>query len=371
MKKLLPFLIVLVVLLALMAVMKSMKPVIEKKAEEVVIPMVQTIQLKPQDYLIPIISEGIVKPKAIVNLTAEVSGKITKISDAFANSGSFKKGDLLIQIDPSDFQLAITKAQANVSSQQANLELQQAKSDLAQKDWKKYGKKGKPSSLNLNLPQVKSAQAALAGAQADLKLAKRNLDKTQLLAPYDGVVLQRTVNIGQFVNVGTQIGQIASAEVAEVRVSLSDEQISFIQKNNSSDQVTISSLEIGNTTWNGHIVNIESQRDARTLLNTAIINVPNPLTQNNIPLRFNSYVNIELKGNTLKNVFALSRNYIQLGDKVKVLDSDSKLQYRELEIAYSDSEFLYIKKGIKLNDEIITTQIPNLRQGSLLNKEDS
>ena len=365
--KVVPVIIVLLVTIALAFVMIKMKPKEQKKENTKVIPAVEVIQVSPIDFIVPIKSDGVVVPKTKINISAETSGKITFVSGKFSNGRSFTKGDVLLKIDPIDYELAITRAQANVAAQVANLDLQQAKSDLAKSDWKKYGKKGKPNPLNLNLPQVASAKAALSGAQADLQLAKRNLDKTKVVAPFSGVILSKMVDLGQFVNISTVMANVASTEIAEIRMSLSDKQLyhSGLDKFDGTQKitVTISSEETQNVQWLGTIVSIESQRDAKTLFNYAIIEVAQPFSQQMTPLRFNTFVNINLDGKTLNQVYPIERGYVTLENKVKIFSAKSKLKFKIVKIEYADENYNYISSGIDSDDKIITTGLSHTKLG--------
>ena len=365
---LIPVLIVVAITVVLIMLMKMRQPVNEKKADAVVIPTVKTIKVEPIDYVVPIVTEGMVLPKTQISFASEISGKVSYVAPQFTNGGQFKKDDVLVQIDPRDYELAITRAKANVAAQKAALDLEQAKSDLAKSDWGKYGKKGEPSALNLNLPQVDSAKAALAGAQADLLLAQRNLEKTGIKAPFDGVIIGKSVDIGQFVNIGMTLATIASIETAEIKIALSDEQMQNSRLNTLINEilVTITSEETNNNTWQGKVAHIEAQRDSRTLLNYAIIEVNQPFSQNDIPLRFNSFVNVEFAGKTLNSVYPVSRDYVLLGNKVYLLNSQSELEIKQLEIAHSDEENFYVSSGLTSRSEIITTKLSGVKSGSKL-----
>ncbi len=368
--KIIPVMVVLFVTALLAFIMMKMQPKEQKKANAKIIPAVEVIQVSPIDFVIPIKSDGLVVPKTKINISAEASGRIVFVSDNFINGGQFNKGDALIKIDPVDYQLAVTRAQANVAAQQANLDLQQAKSDLAKSDWKKYGKKGKPNPLNLNLPQVASAKAALSGARADLKLAKRNLEKTTVVAPFSGVILAKMVDVGQFVNLSTPLASIASTEIAEIRMSLSDEQLhnSGLDKFDGTQKVSvkITSQEMPEVQWQGTIASIEAQRDAKTLFNYAVIEVSQPFTQQAIPLRFNTYVSINLKGKTLSKVYPVERGYVTLDNQVKVFSAQSTLAYKKIKVAYADADFNYISSGIDAKDKVITTGLSHIKVGDKL-----
>lgn len=367
-----PIFMILLVTVLLIAVMVLLKPKEQKKEDTKIIPAVEVIQVQPIDYVVPIKADGTVLPQTKINISAEVNGRIVFVSESFINGHVFSQGDVLLKIDPVDYELAITRAKANVASQQANLDLQQAKSDLARRDWKKYGKKGKPDALNLNLPQVASAKAALSAANADLKLAQRNLEKTQITAPFDGVMLAKMVDLGQFVTLGTPMASVASTEIAEVRISLSDEQM----HNSGLDQfdttqniaVKISSDETKDMQWQGEIVSIEAQRDVKTLFNYAIVEVVQPFKQQRTSLRFNTFVNVSLDGRTLQQVYPLERGFVTLEDKVKVLSEKSQLEYKDITVVYTDDEYKYISAGIDANDNIITTGLSHVKAGDQLKR---
>lgn len=371
-KTFLSFMVVTVVTIALFLIMAQMKPEIETKDEIDIIPTVKTILINPIDYVIPINSEGMVSPKTRIASSAEVSGRIIEVSSEFVNGGTFEEGHVLLRIDPKDYELAITKAKANVSAQLAQLDLEQAKSDLARDDWQKYGKKGTPSALNLNLPQVASAKAALAGAKADLLLAQRNLEKTTIIAPFDGVILSKNVDIGQFVTVGTVLSTMASTEVAEIRVPLSDQQLNSggLYGTFSDIQVTIKSAEAPENQWIGKVSKIEAQRDAQTLMNFVVVAVDQPFAQQDVPLRFNTFVDVEFAGQTLKGVFPVSRHLMTLDQKIHVLDDESKLQIHEVSIGHSDDDLLYLTGGLRETDRVITTQLAGMRAGTSLRSND-
>jgi RND family efflux transporter MFP subunit len=368
--KIKPVMAVLVVTALLAFIMIKLKPKEQKKDDAKPIPAVEVIQVQPIDYVVPIYSEGTVLPQTKINVSAEVAGKIVFVADNFINGGTFAQGDVLLKIDPVDYQLAITRAKANVASQQANLDLQQAKSDLAKKDWKKYGKKGKPDALNLNLPQVDSAKAALSAAKADLQLAKRNLEKTVITAPFSGVILAKMVDLGQFVNLTTPLASLASTEVAEVRISLSDENMTLggLNQFNAANTipVDITSQEIPDVHWQGTVRSIEAQRDARTLFNYAIVEVNKPLSQQSKALRFNTFVNVALQGKTLQQVYPIERDFISLENQVKILSNDSKLTYKTVNIVYTDEQYKYASEGIDANDKIITTGLSHVKAGDTL-----
>ncbi len=341
--------------------------------------LVETIQVFPEDVQLQVESQGVVRPKRQITLVAEVSGKIQQVAENFAPGATFSAGEVLIQIDPADYEVAVQRAQANVANAKAKLELEQAKSKVALQDWKKYGKKGKPSPLVLNLPQVASAKAALAAAQADLKKALRDLEKTRIRAPFDGIVLQKNADIGQFVTPGANLGSIANSDVAEVRLPLTDEELAMLELPkllNSPHQPVRFAVELplpetlAKEQWQGIARRVEAQREASTLLNYLAVEINDPfslLEENPAePLKLNTFLQARIPGKTLHRVFRIDRALLLRGDEVNIYKPDNTLEIRPVHVLYRDRQYAYVDRGLKPGERIIVTPIVSPYNGMKL-----
>ena len=108
------------------------------------------------------------------------------------------------------------------------LQEEQARSRQARADWKSMGRKGEPTALTARLPQVAAAKANLAAGEAQVEKAELDLSRTRLIAPYDGRVISKQVDVGEFVNRGQALGRIHALDSAEVRLPLSAKQIRYL-----------------------------------------------------------------------------------------------------------------------------------------------
>ncbi len=97
---------------------------------------------------------------------------------------------------------------------------EQARVDQAVQDWKRLNLDEEPSELVLRGPQLRRAQANVSSAEARLESAKRDLEKTEIKAPYAGRILTKIVDVGQFVSPGNQLAKIYAVDFAEVRLPL-------------------------------------------------------------------------------------------------------------------------------------------------------
>ena len=136
---------------------------------------------------------------------------------------------------------------------------------------------------------------------------------------------------------------IASTEVAEVRVSLSDQELLQSGLNTSLENVSVNirSEEMNEITWQGKVKQIEAQRDSRTLMNYVIIEVDQPFSQQQMALRFNTFVTVEFAGQKLFGVYPINREYLLLNNRIKLLDSQSKLMIQDLEQKLLFRSFYY------------------------------
>jgi RND family efflux transporter MFP subunit len=174
-------------------------------------------------------SQGTVKPRTETTLVSEVSGKVVSVSEHFIAGGFFRKGDVLLQIDPSDYRTAVKRVQANLASREARLSEEVARSEQALKDWNNLNRKGQPSDLVLRKPQLADARANVQAAEADVQKAERDLQRTNITVPYDGLVRVKRVDIGQYVTPGTQLGVTFAIDSAEIRLPLSDNDMAFLE----------------------------------------------------------------------------------------------------------------------------------------------
>ena len=207
------------IVIGLVALAKSKHS--EKKDEGPATVLVETVPAERRSLNLSVFSQGTVRPRTETVLAAEVPGKIVGVSPNFIAGGFFREGEVLLQIDASDYETALKRAEAELASRKAQYADQKARSDQALKDWRNLGREGEPSDLTLHKPQLAEALAGVQAAEADLQKAKRDLMRTSISLPYDGLVRTKQVDVGQYVTPGTPLGVTFSIATAEIRLPLS------------------------------------------------------------------------------------------------------------------------------------------------------
>ena len=159
-------------------------------------------------------------------LAAEVSGRIDRWSaDVGAN---VKRGDVLVQIDPADYQLGLDRARAQQQAAQARLELARTQLKRAQ-DLVNQGFFSQEA-LTQRETEVALYQAELTSATSQLRTAQRQLDKTTLRAPFAGTVLQRQAQVGETVAVGGLLYVLAETGPVEIQASVAPADVAGLRR---------------------------------------------------------------------------------------------------------------------------------------------
>ena len=331
---------------------------------------VEARRLVTQDYQIQIKSHGTAQPRTESTLIPEVSGRIVAVSPSFRNGGFFEQGEELLQIDPRDYEISVTIAQAQVAEARMALEEAQAQAEVAQRDWQQHRRGAAARQLALRKPQLNAAQAVLASATAQLQRAELALERTRITAPYVGRVLEQNAGLGQYVSSGTILAKIYAIDNVEIRLPLTNRQLEYItipeQFRNQSQTYSephpsvtlIARIGQRDYRWQGQILRAEGAIDTRSRQLFVIAQVADPYAkgpQDRPPLRVGQFVDAVIEGRLLRDVFVIPRAALREGQQVLLADADQRLQRRSVTVAWSDEQDAVISAGLTAGEMLILT----------------
>jgi len=371
-KFMLPLILIMtsiVMVIALVAYKKSQRA--ERKPEATQAILVDTVKAEVVSLNLIVSSQGTVKPRTETTLVAEVSGKIVSVSPDFVAGGFFHEGDVLLQIDPSDYRAGLKRAEAALASREAKLADETARSEQALKDWRNMGKPGQPSDLGLRKPQMADARANVSAAEADVEKARRDLERTQITVPYDGLVRKKAVDIGQYVTPGTRLGVTFAIDTAEVRLPLTNTDLKYLElptgtqaKNQEKPfpPVTLSAQRAGDTDqWQAQIIRTEGVVDETSRVVYAVAQVIDPYgvlgQSHQKELKIGTFVNADIQGLPVENVVVLPRFVLQADGTIMIVNDDSELEILPVEVLRTEPKKVYISSGIKGGAQVITTTL--------------
>ncbi len=352
--------------IATVLAMSRMAP--EKKTEARLPPLVQLQVPKFASVQYQLPSQGTVQAKTETSLVSEVSGKIVEIADVFVAGGFFNQGDLLIKVEQSDYKTAVKTAEAALANAKAMLEEEKARAKVAERDWLNYTE-GKAPALGLRKPQLASALAKVQSAEADLERAIRDLNRTEIRAPYSGMVRSRAANLGQFVSRGNQLGVLLDTSIAEIRLPLAltdlDDLGLPLESANSAFALPVT-LSSEGSEWQAELVRTEGVLDEKSRVIYVVAEIKDPYqrqakaTDTTLqPLRFGQFVNALISGRQSAEVTQLPRHLLKPGNLVLVADAEMQLQLREVKLDRADQQFAYILSGFTAGDQIVTSPLAN------------
>lgn len=298
---------------------------------------VEVVKLMPADYTVMLRSQGTVSARTSGTLIPEVGGRIVSVSPDFREGGFFSEGDVLIEIDDSNYRTAVSLAEANLAEAEVRLAEEQARAIQARIDWERLGGGEVPSDLVLREPQLALARASVAAAQARLEEANRDLERTRIVAPYEGRVLRQFADIGQVVGTNSVVAEIYATDYAEIRLPLTNRQYSFLNipamvrgedREHLSIPVTLfASFGSERYSWEGKIVRVEGTIDtsSRQIFVVAQVDDPNgPIHAE--PLKVGLFVDAEIQGRTIDQVYTLPRTALREGRFVVTVDESNQVQ---------------------------------------------
>jgi RND family efflux transporter MFP subunit len=378
-RNILPLLIIvfsIVLVGGLVAINKSKRPVLKEATARTI--QVDAIPVDRVSLNLSVFSQGSVKPRTETTLVAEVSGKIVSVSPNFIAGGFFREGEMLLQIDPSDYQAGLKRAQANLASREAQYADQKARAEQALKDWRNMDRQGEPSDLTLRKPQLAEARANVQAAEAELQKAERDLERTRIKVPYDGLVRIKQADIGQYVAPGTKLGITFNIDTAEIRLPLSAADVSYLDLPSATDpankpkpQVTLTTENSGaGGEWRAEITRTEGVIDEKSRVTYAVAEVMDPygvLGQNHQnELKIGTFVRAEIQGQRADGVFKLPRSVLRSNNTVLVADTERQLQIRQVVVLRAEPRSVYISEGIMDDDMVITTTLDAAIPGTQL-----
>jgi len=367
----------LVLGIVFIAAIATLKPAPEKaKRPPPPLLMVDVITAAPQHLRPKVLSQGTVAPKREIDLISQVSGKVIAVADDYGNGSFFRSGDQLIQIESDEYQFAVVRAKAQLAKALEQVALEKGRSRQAKREWRDLGDRT-ANALFLREPQLAAAEATLESARADLDKANLDLSRTQIVTPFQGRIRQTFVDLGQFVGPGARIAKIYSTDVVEVRLPLSDRQVSLIDLPvNFEDAATANypNVTLRSTVgdrhyeWNGKIVRTESSIDIQSRMTYAVAEIQNPFKEDpnsdRPPLSIGMFVEAEIEGRSIANAVPLPKQIIYRGNEILVLNANNEIAMQKLTIVQSDGDSVVavdIPSGTRVVGTRIGLPVPGMK----------
>jgi membrane fusion protein, multidrug efflux system len=364
-------LFILVVFILLAQVLMATKEAPDQKEQAAPIPIIDVLSVEQQTVALNLPSYGVVNPKYKTQLVTEVQGRMLSIAPEFVAGGIVRKGQQLAVIEPSDYEADLMQAEATLAQATAALNEEKARGEVAKIEFKGYDK-GMPPELGLRIPQLKKEQANVKYAEAALARAKRNLERTTIRAPFDGIIKSRNVDLGQYVTLGTNLGELYDTSVAEIRLPLANGDLAYLESVEHPDtQVTLNASLAGkDVSWQGNIVRSEGVIDEGNRMVYLVAEIRDPYLRQQqqagqMPLKYGSFVTATIRGRTVQGIVKLPRHIVR-NQQVAVITPDNQIEMRSVNIVRTDVDNVYIKDSLKNGERVSLTNFNNMSSGQVV-----
>ena len=372
-----PPIAIIVVGFGLAAALLRTGPSITPQAPVAKSPLVRAVTVQPADFEFEATARGTVMPRSETELIAEVSGRVIELSQSLVTGGFFKEDDVLLRIDPLDYEIALEQASAQV---------QRATSELAtaSKNYERQRNLSKRQSTSESLEddarnRLQIAEAAQREARARLASAERDLERTVVKAPYDGRVRTEQVDLGQFLNRGSRLARLYAIDAAEVRLPIKDDELAFLNislRDGSAwekrPSVSLSAEFAGAVhRWTGEIVRTEGELDPKTRMIQLVASVADPYRAGTTPLPVGLFVDAVITGGVQPNIVRLPRGAMVSPSEVYIVDSSERLVRRTVNVLRSQGDFVYINDGLLRGDRVCLSRLATAMPGMKVRVENT
>ncbi len=333
-------------------------------------PLVRVAVAEARDVAVVVKAYGTVRPRDQLDVTPRVAGELVEVAPSLVSGGFVRRGDLLLRIDPRDYELAVERARAEVARAEYELELARARAEAAREEWRAvHGDAPMPSedSLVLQGPQLAAARAGVAAARARLAEAELALERTEIRAPFDARVLEESVTRGQYVAAGRSVARIYPTDAVEVVLPVSEEDLGWIGPLSAAPRVVARARVAGRPAeWSGRVVRTEGVIDPGTRMVRLVARFPGPFRPGRPPLTVGLFVEAEIAGRTLKGVVPIPAHALRENDTVWVVGDDGRLRIRPVGVARATDSRVLVTEGLGPGDRVVLTRLDAVTDGMIV-----
>lgn len=321
---------------------------------------------------------GTVEPNQEITLRPRVSGQIIARSAQFQPGEFVEKGHTLFRIDPADYNNTLQQRKSDLKQARSELKLEMGRQDVAQEEYQLLEENltDENRALVLRRPQLESARAGVESARAAVDQARLNVERTSVEAPFDAQIINRNVNVGSQIGAGDNAARLVGVENywIETTVPLSKLRWLTIPDTPGASGTRVQIRD--RSAWSegvhrvGHVDKLVGELEDNARMARVLITIEDPLvrettTSDSPPLMIGAYVETKMRGERIRNVVRLKRDYLRDDDTVWVMQ-DGELDIRDVDVVFTNEEYAFIRRGLSEGERIVTTNLSTVVDGAPL-----
>ncbi len=333
--------------------------------------IVHNIPLNPQNKPVWVTAYGEVIPARKVEIKPQVSGQVIWQNAALIPGGRLRENDELIRIDPKDYELDLSEVKAEFEQARFEREVESGRQVIARREWNELQQDLDVAEVNESLvlrePHFRRAEALMEEARNDIEQAELQLSRTTIRVPFNAMVVEESVEVGQLLNDGSTICQLVGTDEFWIQVTVPLSMLKWIQfpdRDHPGVEATVV-LDTGNgsrSTWKGKVLRFLSDLEPLGRMARVVVTVPDPLgmaggAKDSLPLLLGSYVEVNIEAGELENVLEIPRSALREGNKIWVVGEVLELRILDCEVLWSLKETVLVSNNLDPGDKLIVSDL--------------
>ncbi|NNC64823.1 MAG: efflux RND transporter periplasmic adaptor subunit [Gammaproteobacteria bacterium] len=370
-KTLLPIVVVIVAGLGAVTLLATSERLSPTQPEPVP-PSVRVLDVEPKPVRMVVHAQGTVLPRIETELVPEISGNVVWISPNLIAGGYFDLDEPLLRVDDRDYRNAVERASATMSRAEAELEFSEF--ELARLETLETSDLVSRSALESAMREARVNEAQLRDARVALEQAERDLARTEIRAPFRGLVRSEQIDVGQFVNRGTSVASLYAVDYVEVRLPIADQQLAYLDlpltprgelDADSAPSVRLYADFAGREReWQGRLIRTEAEIDARSRMVQAVARVSAADGADAaLPPPVGLFVQADIQGRSADNVVVLPRSAIRNENQVLVVDDENRLRFRTVTLLRVYGDEAFINEGLNAGERVCISPLQAVVDG--------
>ncbi|WP_406827808.1 efflux RND transporter periplasmic adaptor subunit [Microbulbifer sp. ARAS458-1] len=301
-----------------------------------------------------------------VELQPQVDGRVDWLDYDLGPGSTLVKGQPLMRIEREPYELALQSARSTLAERRAELQQEQGQRLVAQEEFELLGRSlpDADQSLVLREPQLAAARARMDAAQAQVKLAQRDLRLTEIRAPFNALLVSRTVDVGDRVAPGTVLYSLAGADRFQIEVEVPARQLPQLNTPKATVQIRGSQWPEG-TYREGRFVRVIPVLEEQGRLARVLVELDDPLglKKPGLPqLLLNDLARVQITGQAAGQQVRIPLTALQDGNRVWVV-RDGKIHIQSVQLSHYDDEFAILESGLRGGELLVTTRLASVTEG--------
>ncbi len=367
-KLILPALVIVGSILAAAGIMAT-APEITPSTPAVNPTSVRVMTVAPRPMQLRVKAQGTVLPNTESDLISEVPGRIVWMADSMNAGGFINAGDVLLRLENKD--AGNTRERAEAAVKRTEAELQHARYEHQRISSLAEQKLISQSQFENAVRALRVAEAARQDAEANLEQSHRDFQRTEIRAPFTGLVRQKNVDVGQYMQKGTPIATLYANDAVEVRLPVADRQLAYLNlpiellnnlPEDKQQKVTIRAEFAGQKLrWEGRVVRTDAQIDLTSRMVQLIARINN--VEGEMPLTVGLFVDATIEGLTVDTTISLPRSALRDGNRLLIVDANNTLHYRTIEPFRLYEDQVLLREGLQSGERICVSPIQTVVEG--------